>query len=248
MKPRLLSNTVLTLFIAAIATGCSGYQAYEMGTEVGEQGRAHGQLSESLFQSDQAIMDNATIDSILSSTVALPDKSRMIVLNYGRQHYRHWYSEEVGRLDQAATEDFMGNVRASDRIATAYILPAMLAPQQQTIPHFRKAAARCQADLVFLYRAVSLTYQKERAFARDKAKAYCVVEAVLIDTRTGIVPFASAVTKTYTAEKAKDDFSLAETIRKAELKATGEALDQIAGELIDFLAAVPTQTAAKTSG
>ena len=169
----------------------------------------------------------------------------MIVLNYGHQRWQCWWSEEVGRLDQAALEGFMAKVRASDRIGTAYVLSSMLAPEQQTIPHFRKAAARCQADLVFLYRGISLTYRKERAFAHDKAKAYCVVEAVLIDTRSGIVPFSAAVTRTYTAVKSKDDFNLAETVYKAELQAMGEALDEIAADLVKFLDTVPVATAAE---
>ena len=115
----------------------------------------------------------------------------------------------------------------------------MLMPQQRTVPHLRAAAARYQADLILVYQCTSHTFERHRFLQSKEAKARCLVEVVLIDVRTGIVPFASSSVETFTATKSKDDFNEAETIRKAELKALGQGLNKIADELVTALQAIP---------
>jgi hypothetical protein len=61
------------------------------------------------------------------------------------------------------------------------------------------------------------------------------LEAVLLDTRTGIVPFTIVVTRTFIAEEQKSDMSFYETIRKAELTALGSALSEVGDEVVKFL-------------
>jgi hypothetical protein len=48
--------------------------------------------------------------------------------------------------------------------------------------------------------------------------------------------------KDYEAKKESSDLNLAETIRKAELRATGQALSDVAEELAAFLQDVPRRT------
>jgi hypothetical protein len=186
-------------------------------------------------------MSDEAIERILYASVAIPEDARLVVLNYGNHRRHDWWSEEISNLDQEAVNSFLEAVRQSDRIVYASVLPSMVAPARQSVPYMRKAAARCQADLIFLYRTISKTYRRQRVLADDQTKAYCVVEAVMIDTRTGIVPFATAVVKTYTAVEGKDDFNSIETRHKAELKAAGEALSEIGQQLVEFLASVPEQ-------
>jgi hypothetical protein len=196
-------------------------------------------LGTTLFESDQADMSDEKIAQILSQPLQLPASNRLIVVSFGPERQRYWLSEETTALDQAAVQGFLGKVRASDRISYASVLPSMLAPEQQNVPHLRKAAARCQGDLVFVYKTTSRIYQRQGLFSSEKARSYCVVEAVLLDTRTGLVPFTSSIVKSYTADRKSDDFTFAETVRKAELQAVGEALDEIADEMTTFLAEVP---------
>ena len=221
--------------LVSILAGC-GQAAHRLS--------AHDQrpeLSESLFKGDTEVLDNETIEQILSSKVVLPAEARIVVLNFGGQRWRRWWSEEVSQLDQAALDGFVEKVKACDRVGEAFVLPSMLAPERQTVPHLRMAAARCQADLIFLYRSTSEVYHKQRLLARDKARSYCLVEAVLLDTRTGIVRFTSTVVKSITSVKSKGDFNLTETVRKAELEALAEALVEVADELVAFLDAVPAR-------
>jgi hypothetical protein len=50
-----------------------------------------------------------------------------------------------------------------------------------------------QADLLLVFRVSSDTYTQYRAFAKDKVKAYSTCEMVLLDIRTGLVPFTRVI-------------------------------------------------------
>jgi hypothetical protein len=168
----------------------------------------------------------------------LPQGARVAVIRMGQPAY-HWWSEDLARLDQDNTARFVGKLATARRVARASAIPTLLLPKRITVPLVREAAARCQADLVVLYQAASRTYEKQKFLSPNLTKAYCVVEAVVLDTRTGIVPFATAATETYTATKNREDVNFSETIWKAETAALGEALDKIAGEIVAFLDATP---------
>jgi len=87
-----------------------------------------------------------------------------------------------------------------------------------------------------VYRASCRTYDKFRLFSPDEAKSYCNVEAVLLDTRTGIVPFSVTASRDFMTEKAREDLNFEETLARAELAALADALDEIGGEVVKFLA------------
>jgi hypothetical protein len=70
-------------------------------------------------------------------------------------------------------------------------------------------------------------------------KAKCVIEAILPDVRTGIVPFSSVSAQEYVAKRTKEDFGYSETVAKAELTATTMGLEKIAEDLVRFLEAAP---------
>lgn len=235
--------TMLLPGIFTVLAGCSE-MAPMMATAEYEQ---RPEMTQSLFASDTAVMSNETIDQILSSKVTLPDRAKIVVLNYGPRRVRPWWSEEISQLEMSAVSELTDRLEKCDRVAEASFLPSMLAPVDQSIPHFRETAARCQAELFLLYRSTHEVYRKHQVLKRDQVKSYCLVEAVLIDTRTGIVPFTTAVMHDYEARKESSDLNLSETIRKAELRATGQALAQVAEELTVFLEKVPRRGAPQAS-
>ncbi|MEJ2154384.1 MAG: hypothetical protein P8X96_03540, partial [Desulfobacteraceae bacterium] len=99
----------------------------------------------------------------------------------------------------------------------------------------REAAARYQSDLLLIYKASFRTYEKYKFFSPDKSKAYCSLEAVVLDTRTGIVPFTILISRTFTAEEKESDMSFYETIRKAQLSALESALSEVGDDVVKFL-------------
>ena len=108
-----------------------------------------------------------------------------------------------------------------------------------SIPILREAAVRMQADLLIVYRVGSDTYSQYRAFAKDKAKAYSTCELVLLDVRTGLVPFARVISRERMELKQPGDLDLSETMRRAEQGSASDALKAAAEDLVAFIASMP---------
>jgi hypothetical protein len=226
-----------TCFLCVLAVAA----VFAVGCETPDRSRAfvaQEVLQESLFPSDQAVPSNDAIAQILGSQIVLPQGARIAVIRMGQPAYQ-WWSEDLARLDQDNTARFVGKLATAERVSRAAAIPALLLPKRITVPLVREAAARCQADVVVLYQAAGRTYEKQKFLSPNETKAYCVVEAVVLDTRSGIVPFATAAMETYTATKTRDDVNFSETVWKAETTALGKALDKIAGEIVAFLDGAP---------
>ena len=128
-------------------------------------------------------------------------------------------------------------LQACPRLLEVSRLPSLLIPGKKSVPYLREAAARYQADLLLVYLPTTSQYTKYKSFHRDETKASCVVEALLLDVRTGIVPFSTVAVEEYAAAESPDDFSFDETRHKAEEEAVGRALVKVAEELAAFLEA-----------
>jgi hypothetical protein len=194
---------------------------------------------ESLFGTDEAVLRGANIEQILTSKVVIPPKARLAIMQFGNRRTTYWWSEEFAKLDQDLENGLVAVLHNSKRLADVSLLPSMMVPDKQSIPYLREAAARYQADLLLVYRSGSRTFDKSRFLSPNQVKAKCIVEAILLDTRTGIVPFAMASAQEYTAKKEKEDYGFSETTARAELKAIEFGLDKIGEDLARFLDALP---------
>jgi hypothetical protein len=125
----------------------------------------------------------------------------------------------------------------------ASYLPAFLYGATPTIARLREAAARQQADLLFMFSTDCDLHQAYHAFSADEARALCHADSALLDVRTGLVPFVSRAEETITLSEADDEFSIEETIRRAETRGVDAAMRTNAEALVRFLA-VPSTTGA----
>jgi len=213
-------------------TGLPGYMA-------SEEYQSRPRASESLFGTDEAVLRGANLEQILTSKVVIPQKARLAIMPFGQRREWRWWSEEFSKLDQDIETGMVAKLQNCKRLADVSLLPSMMVPDKQSIPYLREAAARYQADLLLVYRAGSRTFDKARFLGPNEVKAKCVVEAILLDTRTGIVPFSSVSAKEYTAKKEKNDYEFSETIARAELTAIKMGLEKIGDDLDKFLGALP---------
>jgi hypothetical protein len=202
--------------------------------------------AESLFAGDEAVMRDVDIAKVLDAKVGLPDQVRIAVMRFDDRSRWAWWSEELSRLDADSITGLLGKLRSCPRIADASVLPSMLVPQIRTVPHLRVAAVRYQADLLLIYQVTTRTFERQQFLREKEAKARCLIDVVLLDVRSGIVPFASSTVETFVATPSKGDFSAAETMYQAELAATSRGLDRLAGELVAFLEGVPARTDGQT--
>jgi hypothetical protein len=73
-------------------------------------------------------------------------------------------------------------------------------------------------------------------FKPDEARAFCGIEAILLDTRTGLVPFTATANKTYDVKKTPADLNFRETVLRSQLAAMADALGEVSSQVVTFLA------------
>jgi len=204
-------------------------------------------IATSLFPSDQAVLGDEAIARILSSKLELPAKGKLALMRFpdgerwGSRYYGsyYWRDEDFVKLQQVQVETLTKALLASEQILEVAPLPSLMTPRQLSIPVLREAAVRMQADLLLVFRIGSDTYSQYRAFAKDKVKSYSTCELVLLDVRTGLVPFAKVVSREQMEVKKSTDMDLAETMRRAEQASAVDALKVAAEELVGFVKSVP---------
>lgn len=191
--------------------------------------------TQSLFTSDEAVLSSADIERILAHRYQLPRTNRIGVVALGNAFW-FGYSEELARSGTDIQHRMVSKLRGSPRVYDATYLPALLIPEKRTVGHYREAAARYQADLLLIYQASCRSYDKYRFFRPDEVKSFCNVEAVILDVRTGIVPFSTTTSRDFMTVENKEDYNFRETLARAELKALADALAEVGEEAVKFLA------------
>jgi hypothetical protein len=236
-------------FAGALLTGCAMQKALTpmMATE---EYAAKEPIVASLFPSDQAVLSDEAVARILSSKLKLPAKAKLALMKFpdaegfGSRYYvrTYWRDEQYLKLQQAQVDTLSTALLASEQIAEVTPLPSLMTPNRVSIPVLREAAVRMQADMLLVFRVGSDTYSQYRAFAKDKAKAYSTCELVLLDVRTGLVPFTRVVSRERLEVKQPTDLDLSETMRRAEQASAAEALKAAAEDLVGFVKSVPKKS------
>jgi hypothetical protein len=149
----------------------------------------------SLFKEDQAVLSNQDFHGILAAEVVLPTRAKLAVVRFGQMPYWWGWSEDFVRMNERVDAEFLAKLRSSQHLRQVSYLPSLVTPREMTIPYLRQAAARFQADLLLVYRTSSQTYDRQKFLGKDESKAYCTVEAILLATRTGIIPFSTVLTE-----------------------------------------------------
>jgi len=73
-------------------------------------------------------------------------------------------------------------------------------------------------------------------FARDEVRALASIELILLDVRTGVVPYAETFHDEHLEKERSKDLSVVETQRRAERKATLLVMARAAEGLKKFMA------------
>ena len=227
----------------AILSGCAKMPQRTVMTT--EAYTAKEPIATSLFPSDQAILGDEAVNRILSSKLEHPTKAKVALMKFpdgwAARYFgsSYWHNEEYLKLQQGHVDTISGALLASDQIVEVIPLPSLMIPQQMSIPVLREAAVRMQADLLLVFRVAADTYSQHRVFAKDKVKAYSTCELVLLDVRTGLVPFTRVLTRDHVEAKQSTDLDIAETMRRAEERSANDVLKIAADQLLTFVKSVP---------
>lgn len=242
MKPMATFNHRLAVIALLFSVGLSTNSCYSAKRAAPESYfssldyQARQTLNQSLFKEDLSLLSNEEIDRILSSKIELPADARLAVLQLGTDSQVLVLPTPDSEAGDSALASLVERLTASEGLSSVTLLPSLLIPRSLSVAKLREAAARFQADLLFIYRTPCQQFHRNRFLRADEAKAYCVAEGVLLDVRTGIIPFSSAASATFGAVQNPEDLNSYETLRRSQSEAILRALEDLADDLVAFLA------------
>lgn len=196
----------------------------------------------SLFPGDAEVLSDSAIRRILDYELGLSLNVRVAVMELGSQwSYRWWWSETTARLRTELAVAFSGPLLTTERVDRVQLLPALLIPEKRTVPYLREAAARFQADLLLVYFPTCAEFERSRLFGSDRHRAVCTIEGILLDVRSGLVPFSGFATGEFETQKTDRDYDERETVVRAELEAARLAAVELGERMASYLRGAPTR-------
>lgn len=222
---------LFAIFLLAGAASCTSprYRYLETTTE--------SYLTESLFDFKERTISEADIQRILDGKIGLPDTIRLAVFQFGGRpvQHRQWYDEGSLKTRQQMVDTFTQALKGAYRVQEVLLLPAIVTGVNPNIHQLRESAVRLQADMLLVYSLHSDIFQRYRVFKKEESKAYATCEAVLMDIRTGIIPFTHIATKSAHVKREKTDFDSAELQKRALNMAVLESMLETGQQTAVFL-------------
>src|SRR5690606_26091399 len=145
---------------------------------------------------DAVVLSDAEIARILDAEARLPRAPRLALV-----HLRHDSpdaSVDSRSLPRDVGPQLVQQLRYSRLFADASYLPGFLHARAPTMGQLREAAARYQAELIFVFSTDCALSHELGFLSDDQARARCHADAALVDVRTGLVPFGSRAERTVT--------------------------------------------------
>ena len=235
----LFMKQLFTFFLlAALASSCGNLQQLQAN---GEQDipASDTMLSQSLFNDKASTISEENIQKILDGNYRLPNKLRVAIVKLQGQNkqrsYWYWSDEEYLKTEQSYIDLFTEKFKQSNRVSNVSIIPDLLLSKTPGFTNIREAAVRMQADVVVVYSVNSDIYSKYRLFAKDDIKAFATTQLIILDVRTGLIPFSSIITHDFLSQKTKEEVSLNEAYARVQKEAVLLTIDETGQKIKSFL-------------
>jgi hypothetical protein len=186
----------------------------------------------SLFKGDQAVLSDQDIARILGTQVKVDERHHLAILGLNPDYF---WSQDLAEAEAKNFDNLVKTLKASVQLTDVRFLPSLLVPEKRTVPYLREAAARVQADLLFVYTTRIQTFRHDRFLKPNEVHAQCVAESVLLDVRTGIVVQTGKATENIALVKTPTDANFSETEARAESEARGKALLSLGSQVVEHL-------------
>lgn len=195
-------------------------------------------ITQSLFSDRASTISEDNIQKILNGSYALPRELRVAIVKLEptpqlKRYY--WNDEQYLKTQQSYLDLFADRFKQSPRVATLSVIPDLLISRTPTFTSIREAAVRMQADVVVVYAITSDTYAKYKLFSKADIKAFATTQVIVLDVRTGLIPFSTIVTKDYLSQKKKEELDNAEATSRIQHEAVLLTINEIGQKITDFL-------------
>jgi len=194
-------------------------------------------ITESLFNDKSATISEESIQKILDGTYKLPQQLRVAIVKLedpGQKKY-YWSDEEYLKNRQSYLDLFSEKLKQSSRVTKLLTIPELLISKSPSFTNIREAAVRMQVDIVVIYSITGDIYSKYKFFSKPDIKAFATSQLIILDVRTGLVPFSTIVTKDVISQKKKEELDYAEVRNRIQNEAVLLTINEIGEKITDFL-------------
>jgi hypothetical protein len=198
-------------------------------------------ITQSLFSDKNATISEEGIQKILDGTLKLPQQLRVALVRndnnaLNRRYYWNYSSDEQYlKTQQSYIDLFTNTLKQSQRVVSVATIPDLLLAKPQTFTNIREAAVRLQADIVIVYAITTDIYSKYKLFTKPDIKAFATTQLIVLDVRTGLIPFSSIVTKDQLSKKQETELDNNEATGRIQNEAVLLTIADISKRLLDFI-------------
>ena len=116
-------------------------------------------------------------------------------------------------------------------------MPDLLISKPASFTSIREAAVRMQADIVVVYSIAGDIYSNYKFFTKPDIKAFATTQLIVLDVRTGLIPFSTVVTKDVLSQRKKEELNNSEASSRIQQEAVLLTINEIGQKIKDFLTA-----------
>ncbi len=195
-------------------------------------------ITQSLFNDKTATISEENIQKILDGNFKLPAQLRIAIVNAGTSKMNnryYWNDEQYLKTQQAYLDSLEMHLKQSQKVTSVATIPDLLLTKPLTYTNIREAAVRLQADVVIVYSITTDVYSKYKVFTKADIKAFATTQFLLLDVRTGLIPFSTIVTKDQLSKKQETELDNSEATNRIQKEAVLMTLAEIGNKLTDYL-------------
>lgn len=228
-------TSILLLCILFSSCHTSSKLAYASTESFAEPGQ-DTLITQSLFSDQSSTISEEGIQKVLSGNYQLPEKLRVAIVRIDQQSRSYyWNDEDFLKTQQSYLDLFEEKFKQSSRVASVAAIPNLLISKTPNFTSIREAAVRMQADVVVVYSITSDLYSRYKFFNKPDIKAFATTQLIMLDVRTGLVPFSTIVTKDVLSQKKKEELDNQEARNRIQNEAALSTIEEIGKKITAFL-------------
>jgi hypothetical protein len=231
----------ITLLVSMIILISSCHTAQQAAISTSpEYQNADTVITQSLFNDKAATISEENIQRVLDGTYKLPQQLRVAIVklesaSQKRSSWYYWSDEQYLKTQQSYLDLFADKFKQSSRVTKVFNIPDVLISRSPSFTNIREAAVRMQADVVVIYSIASDLYSRYKAFSKPDIKAYATTQLIIMDVRTGLIPFSTISTKDALSQKKKEELDNSEAASRIQNEAVLSTITDIGQKISDLL-------------
>lgn len=195
-------------------------------------------ITKSLFDDKSSTISEENIQKILDGNYKLPNNLRVAFVKLEssqNQRRYYWSDEQYLKSQQQYLDLFTEKFKSSNRVKNISTIPDILISKNPTFTSIRESAVRTQSDIVVIYSINSDIYSQYKLFSKTSIKAFATTQLIVLDVRTGLVPFTTIITKDFQDKKNETDLNESEATNRIKNQAVLLTIDEIGKQITEFL-------------